>query len=92
MAAPTAALDDNQNGPSPGPEGMVVERVKITGNTSVVGDTVAYVSSFLNDCKFVSPGYSFTQSLSGSLLTVTLKLEHAIAGTDIERCELVGYV
>jgi hypothetical protein len=70
---------------------MIKEIVKITGNTSVVGDTVAYVSAYLRDCKHISPGYSFTQSLSGVTLTVTIKLQHAIASTDIEHIELVGW-
>jgi len=91
MAAPTATLDTNHPGPIPGPSGMIKEIVKITGNTSVVGDTVAYVSNYLRDCKHISPGYSFTQSLSGPTLTVTIKLEHAIAGTDEEHVELIGF-
>lgn len=93
MAAPSATLDTNHPGPLPGPSGMIKEIVKITGNTSVVGDTVTYVSSYLRDCKHISPGYSFTQSLSanGATLTVTIKLQHAIAGTDIEHIELIGW-
>ena len=91
MAAPTAALDETVPGPIPADGGMISERVKITGNTSVVGDTVAYVSSFLRDCKRISPGYSFSQVLSGVTLTVTIKLQHAIAGTDVEYIELTGW-
>lgn len=93
MAAPTATLDTNHPGPIPGPSGMIKEIVKITGNTSIVGDTVAYVSNFLRKCLHISPGYSFTESLSanGATLTVTIKLEHAIAGTDIEHVELIGF-
>ena len=93
MAAPQATLDTNHPGPIPGPSGMIKEIVKITGNTSVVGDTVAYVSNYLRNCIHISPGYSFTQSLSanGVTLTVTIKLQHAIAGTDIEHIELIGF-
>lgn len=70
---------------------MIKEIVKITGNTSVVGDTVAYVSKYLRNCIHISPGYSFTESLSGVTLTVTIKLQHAIASTDIEHIELIGW-
>ena len=92
MANPTAALRTGSVGPYPAPNGMLIEEVTITGNTSAVGATVDYVTQFMSDPQLISPGYSMTVAKAGQRATCTIKLEHAIAGTDIENIEIKGYL
>ena len=94
MADPTAALRTGTTGPYPaGPEGMLAEPVTITGNTTAAGANVDYTMQFINDPKIISPGYTLeTVTKTGPQTVVSIKTQHAIAATDTEDIEIIGYM
>jgi hypothetical protein len=83
----TIVLADGMTGTIPGPNGMVREDVKITGSTSVAGDTGTYTTQMKTPNRFEGAGVGY--SFSGQVMTLTDK---AGLGSGVISGSIFGYV
>lgn len=83
----TIVAADGMLGTMPGPNGMVREDVKITGATSVAGDTGTYTTQMKTPNRFEGAGVAY--AFSGQTMTLTDK---AGLGNGVISGTIYGYV